>query len=81
MVVRAMNMTTAISSANAPSTGADTLVKVWSLRGKLLFGYVCMLIRLIHEPAEWVDLLDIKSHINGWQLAKMKKSIPDMSLP
>ena len=21
------------------------------------------------------------SHLNGWQLAKMKKSIPDMSLP
>ena len=25
--------------------------------------------------------LDLLNYFNGWQLAKMKKSIPDMSLP
>ena len=32
----------------------------------------------------WIaDLLQLKPcvYFNGWQLAKMKKSIPDMSLP
>ena len=34
----------------------------------------------------WVNLTSIddvkdKSSLNGWQLAKMKKSIPDISLP
>ena len=27
---------------------------------------------------EWSDFLNVS--LNGWQLAKMKKSIPDMSL-
>ena len=26
-------------------------------------------------------LVNLKVQVNGWQLAKMKKSIPDMSLP
>ena len=28
-----------------------------------------------------VTALELRSNLNGWQLAKMKKSIPDMSLP
>ena len=30
---------------------------------------------------KWVDPFYMYEAINGWQLAKMKKSIPDMSLP
>ena len=30
---------------------------------------------------QWGTDMYVSQNINGWQLAKMKKSIPDMSLP
>ena len=38
--------------------------------------------QLIKDPTRITeDSETLVDHVNGWQLAKMKKSIPDMSLP
>ena len=42
---------------------------------KLFLDVQDQLFMLVYKHIDW------PSSINGWQLAKMKKSIPDMSLP
>ena len=47
----------------------------WILKGKVLKMRMCWSTDL------GVKLKESVFQFNGWQLAKMKKSIPDMSLP
>ena len=37
--------------------------------------------KCVHYKAYFIVLFGSEYIVNGWQLAKMKKSIPDMSLP